>query len=135
MTLRQQQSLFVRLVGLLIDHAYKSGYEMTFADAYRSPELAAANAAAGIGIAKSLHTQRLAVDLNLFRDGRFLANTEDHRALGEWWEALHPLCRWGGRFKDGNHYSLEHEGRRDVADADVSIDAPAPLDSALVNPS
>ena len=105
MTLRQKQSLFVRLVGLLIEHAYRSGFELTFAEAYRTPEQAAANAAAGTGIARSLHTQRLAIDLNLFRAGRFLANTEDHRPLGEWWEALHPLCRWGGRFRDGNHYS------------------------------
>jgi hypothetical protein len=27
--------------------------------------------------------------------------------LGEFWEGLHPLCRWGGRFNDGNHYSIE----------------------------
>lgn len=25
-------------------------------------------------------------------------------------EMQHELCRWGGRFKDGNHYSLEHNG-------------------------
>ena len=53
---------------------------------------------------------RLAIDLNLFRDGAFLQSSEDHRALGEWWEKQHPLARWGGRFMDGNHYSLEHGG-------------------------
>jgi len=49
-------------------------------------------------------------DFNLFKDGVFLQGTEDHRPLGEYWESLDPLCRWGGRFNDGNHYSIEHEG-------------------------
>ena len=114
MTLRQKQSLFVRLVAKLIDHAYALGYELTFAEAYRTPEQARLNATSGKGIANSLHTERLAIDLNLFRDGKYLTATEDHRPLGEWWERQHPLCRWGGRFKkpDGNHYSIEHGGRK-----------------------
>lgn len=31
--------------------------------------------------------------------------------IGLKWEGMHPLCRWGGRFNDANHFSLEHEGR------------------------
>mgnify|MGYP001578391137 FL=1 len=110
MTLREKQSLFVRLVGLLIDRADKLGYELTFAEAYRTPEQAARNAARGIGLANSLHTKRLAIDLNLFRAGAYLTATSDWQKLGEAWERMHPLCRWGGRFGDGNHLSLEHEG-------------------------
>jgi hypothetical protein len=30
--------------------------------------------------------------------------------LGLKWESMGGS--WGGRFNDGNHYSLEHEGRR-----------------------
>lgn len=112
MTLRQQQSLFVALIAKLIDHAYACGYELTFGEAWRTPEQAKLNAASGKGIANSLHIDRLALDFNLFRDGKFLSSTEDHRPLGEWWEQQHPLCRWGGRFKDGNHYSLEWGGRK-----------------------
>lgn len=112
MTLRQQQSLFVRLVGNLIEHAYASGYEFTFGEAWRTPEQARLNAAAGRGISNSLHIDRLAIDLNLFKDGEFLASTEAHRPLGEWWEKQHSLARWGGRFNDGNHYSLSWQGRK-----------------------
>jgi hypothetical protein len=111
-TLREKQSLFVRLVSQLIQRATEMGYELTFGETYRTPEQAILNAKAGKGIKNSLHTERLAVDFNLFKDGRYLAHTEDHMKLGEYWEALHPLCRWGGRFNDGNHYSLEHEGRK-----------------------
>ena len=115
MTLREKQSLFVRLVAKLIDFAYSNGMELTFEECWRTPEQAKANAASGRGISNSLHTQRLAVDLNLFVGGVFIDSSEGHRRLGEYWKTLHPLCRWGGDFKprpDGNHYSLEHEGRK-----------------------
>lgn len=110
MTLRQKQSLFVQLVIQLLLAAHSMGFELTFGETYRSPEEAARLAKLGIGIKNSLHTKKLAIDLNLFRNGKYLSSTESHRQLGEWWEALHPLCRWGGRFSDGNHYSLEHDG-------------------------
>ena len=112
MTLRQKQSTFVALVAQLILEANKRGYELTFGEAYRTPEQAALNAKKGTGIKNSLHTSRLAIDLNLFKEGKFLANTSDHEGLGLYWESLHPLTRWGGRFGDGNHYSIEHEGRK-----------------------
>lgn len=112
MTLGQKQRLFTRMVALLILKAYEWGYEITFGEAWRTPEQARRNAAAGRGIANSLHIDRLAIDLNLFRGGQYLTETEDHRQLGEWWEQQHPLARWGGRFGDGNHYSLEHGGRK-----------------------
>ena len=110
MTLGNQQREFTRLIGRLIEHAYVSGYELTFGEAYRPPEQAALNAAKGTGIKNSLHTRRLAVDLNLFKDGVYLTQSEHWRDLGEWWERQHPLCRWGGRFGDGNHLSMEYGG-------------------------
>ena len=112
MTLRQLQSLHVRLVAKLIEYATSQGYELTWGEAWRTPEQAEINAKKGVGIRNSLHMDRLAVDLNLFRDGHFLSASDDHRPLGEFWESLHPLARWGGRFGDGNHYSIEHNGRK-----------------------
>jgi len=112
MTLGQKQRKFTRMIALLIMHAYENGYELTFAEAYRTPEQAALNAKAGKGISTSLHLDRLAVDFNLFKDGVYLTATEDHRPLGEFWESIGGS--WGGRFSrpDGNHYSLEHGGRK-----------------------
>lgn len=71
-----------------------------------------------VGRKTSSHKNKLAKDINLFKEGKFLTTTEDHRFSGEKWESRHELCRWGGRFKDskgnsdGNHYSLLHNGRR-----------------------
>ncbi len=113
-TLRQKQSRFAGYVALLIQYAAARGYEVTFGEAWRTPEQARANAAAGTGIANSLHVDRLAIDLNLFRDGHWLSSTKAHEPLGEFWESLSVDCRWGGRFTrpDGNHYSIEHQGRK-----------------------
>lgn len=111
MTLGQKQRAFTRMIGLLIEYAYQNGFELTFGDAYRDPRLhGAAGVKLGYGAASSNHKIRLAVDFNLFKDGQFLHATEDHRPLGEYWESLGGA--WGGRFNDGNHYSLEHEGRK-----------------------
>lgn len=112
MTLGDKQRLFTNLLGKLIVWCYEQGYGLTLGEAYRPPETAQYYANKGVGIVNSLHIIKLAIDLNLFKDGNYLSTTEDHLPIGEYWESLHELCRWGGRFGDGNHYSLEHEGRK-----------------------
>lgn len=112
MTLGEKQRRFTELIARFIAWAYDAGYELSFGEAYRTPEQAALNAKAGTGISNSLHTQRLAVDFNLFVDGVYQSTTEAHRPLGEHWKTMDPEARWGGDFKkpDGNHYSLTHQG-------------------------
>lgn len=83
-TLGQKQRRFALLVSRLIDHAYYMGYEVSLGDAYRDPRLHGAHGdKQGYGAARSCHKLRLAIDLNLFRDGKLLADTEGHRPLGE----------------------------------------------------
>jgi len=98
-TLREKQSKFARMVADLIIYAYNHGYEVTLGDAYATE-----------GHKKnSNHYLRLAIDLNLFKDGRYLRETNEHRELGEYWESIGGS--WGGRYGDGNHYSVEYNGR------------------------
>ena len=103
MSLRKEQSKFAYDMGLLINYAYSIGYEITFGDFW----------ARNGHKENSNHYVRLAADLNLFKDGLYLINTEDHKELGEYWKSLDPKNRWGGDFrhKDGNHYSREYQGR------------------------
>lgn len=113
MTLGQKQRLFTSLLAKLIQYAYDNGYELTVGDAYRDPRVfGEVGTQKGYGRSKSNHKVKLAMDLNLFKNGVYLRETSDHLPLGTYWESLHELCSWGGRFNDGNHYSLEHEGRR-----------------------
>ena len=102
MTLREKQSKFAQMVAKLIMTARYRGYEVTLGDAYRDPRCP-------YGSEVSLHKLRLAIDLNLFKDGKYLADGSGHDELHDLWDS------WGGakRIKnDLNHYSLEHEGRR-----------------------
>lgn len=111
MSLLHTQSEFARLVPRLIDKAYEMGFEVTLGDAFRDPRVHGdLGVKQGYGHPRSAHKSRLAIDLNLFQGGKFLPGTEAHRPLGEWWEKQHELARWGGRFNDGNHYSMEFGG-------------------------
>lgn len=109
MTLLEKQQLFASLLPKLLQKAFELGYNITLGDAYRDPRVfGAVGEQRGYGHSKSAHKQRLAIDLNLFKDGKFLVTTEDHKQLGEYWESLGGA--WGGRFNDANHYSIEHNG-------------------------
>ena len=136
MTLGQKQRQHVRMVGQLIAWAYSHGYELSWGEAWRTDEQAEINAMGfegrerlafyierlfpalaakirnnkGNGSRTSLHGDRLAVDLNLFKGGVWLKTLEDYRPLGEMWEAMGGT--WGGRFGDAPHFSITHEGRK-----------------------
>ena len=103
MSTGSKQRKFTRMVADLIIFAYDNGYELTFGDAYRDSRVT-------YGHPESLHRSRLAIDLNLFKDQVYLKTTDDHRELGEYWESIGGT--WGGRFSDGNHYSLAHNGMK-----------------------
>jgi hypothetical protein len=112
-TLGEKQKLFTRLLPGLLNKAHELGFEVTLGDAYRDPRVfGIIGEAQGYGAKSSCHKMRLAIDLNLFRDGKYLTTGYDHQPLGEWWERQHELCNWGGRFNDANHYSLKHAGSK-----------------------
>ncbi|KKL92148.1 hypothetical protein LCGC14_1887600 [marine sediment metagenome] len=112
MRLGEKQELFARLYAEHIVWLYLLGYRVRLGDVF-----------AHDGHRNdSNHYIKLAGDINLFKDGRYLTETEDHRVSGERWESRHDLCRWGGNWDkddhpgepgedDGNHYSLFHHGR------------------------
>ena len=103
MTLGDKQRMFAtELLPLLLIRIGQLGYRVTLGEAWRKGD-------------PLLHGSRLAIDLNLFvwngKRWAYQRTTEAHRPLGEFWESLHPDNRWGGRFKDGNHYSYTHAGK------------------------
>jgi len=112
MTLGEKQELFSRMVPGLMLKAFQLGFEIRLGDAFRDPRVhGELGKKVGYGHKNSNHKNKLAIDLNLrHQDGEMVTDTEGHRELGEWWEKQHELCRWGGRFADGNHYALWHNG-------------------------
>jgi hypothetical protein len=118
MRLGEKQELFSQLLPRLLDEAHRLGYQVRLKELYRPEEMAEIYAKRGVGIKDSVHCIGLAIDFILFRDGQPLWDSIDYTEVGEFWEGVHPLCRWGGRFldykgdpaPDGCHFSLEHGG-------------------------
>lgn len=124
LTLREKQSLFVRLLGQLYLYTTAKAWEFTLADGSIDPlrrgrPLGAANNVKmrfrdTVHMEDGLHYERLAQDLNLFIDGVIHpVDCKEWRELGAVWKGFHPLCRWGGDFEslDFNHFSLTHDGK------------------------
>lgn len=105
MTLREDQVAFVWALAQLITEAHRLGYELTLGEAERPAWVAAIYAVQGKGIRNSFHTKRLAIDLNVFRNGVYLTGADDYRDLGAYWVFLGGT--WGGNFtrQDANHFS------------------------------
>ena len=107
MTLRQKQSRFAYLLGILLVWIYAhKGWEVTLGEGHNDAQVG--------HMPGSLHYQRLAQDLNLFIDGVYIASWHPvWEQIGEFWVNLDSLCRWGGHFdsKDYNHISITEGGK------------------------
>lgn len=104
------QQEFAQAAARLILKAPEFGYAVTGGELERTPQQAALNAAAGKGIAHSLHIERLAIDLNFYKDGVWVTDGTQLADIGAWWKSQGPMYFWGGDFThipaDGNHFSL-----------------------------
>lgn len=108
MTLLEKQFHFAEMTQLLFHFLSLRGYKWKYGDAKRDTRCPYGNP-------RSLHHISLAIDILLFKkatNGKmiYLEQTDDYKEAGEFWESIGGS--WGGRFNDGNHFSLEHEGRK-----------------------
>lgn len=92
------------------------GAQVTFGEAHRPTWVAAEYARRGLGISTSLHTQRLAVDLMLFRNGQYQTDSSAYREAAILWKNIGPafgiIPGAGIDFGDGNHFSCAYGGRK-----------------------
>lgn len=105
--LADKQRQFCFMIGQLIHFVFNNGMAIRFG--------CARCAKPGHHMKNSLHYDGLAVDFNLDirgPDGKWIwtERTVDHQVIGYFWETIGGS--WGGRFNDGNHYSLEYGGRK-----------------------
>lgn len=115
MTGHQKRLLFAECLGKLLTFASLQQIRVQVGEAYRPPETAQLYAQQGRGIANSLHCEKLAVDLLVFRGTTYVADgaAPEYATLGAYWKTLHPLARHGGDFArpDPGHFSIAHDGR------------------------
>jgi hypothetical protein len=118
MKLSKQQQIFALNVAKLIAYIDSRGLGCTLGEAWRPEEMCAIYAKKGKGILHSLHTDRLAIDLNLFSPtGEWLADYAAYKPFGDYWQSLHHQNRWGGCFHDSaglakpdsDHFEMEKE--------------------------
>jgi len=103
--LSDEQWEFLKDVALLIQYAEDNGYKLTGGELYRTMYQQRYYVAHGLSWTyNSYHLKRLAIDFNLFIDGKYTTKRQDYMSLGIYWETLHPKNRWGGRFNDSPHF-------------------------------
>jgi len=109
MSLVAAQAEFLLHMGKLVEYATNAGFQVTAGELYRTPEQQEIYMKTGRSqTMNSLHLQRLAVDLNFFKDGKLVYNKQVLSPLGAFWESLHPLNSWGGngvKLVDTPHFS------------------------------
>lgn len=99
MKLREYQQIFTSNISCLIQFAERSGYRLTFGEAFRTHEQQLLYVQSGKSqTMNSNHLRRLAVDFNVFINGNLTYKWEDIKPLGDYWESLHEKNRWGGDF-------------------------------------
>lgn len=97
MRLSKKQRIFTVMVAKLILWAQARGLELTMGHVWRDSETQRRMVEMKLSkTLKSKHCDRLAIDFNLFVDGKYVSGKEHYRQLGEYWESLGG--RWGGRF-------------------------------------
>ena len=111
MKLSELQQSFASDTVLLFQYILEQGYTFTYGEAMRSAEQAELYAKEGKGIVDSLHCKRLAIDINLFKDGIYIVDVEQYKHFGLFWEHLNPKNRNGYAFKrpDSNHFERNEE--------------------------
>ncbi len=113
MTKTEQRWLFLRALAHLITEASGRGITFCVYTFHRTDEQQKKEIAEGDSLVKrSRHQDWCAVDIFVVRNGEAVwkhAPGDDYTQLGEIWEAFHPLCRWGGRWKklvDAGHFEI-----------------------------
>lgn len=113
MTLRQARCAFSVCVAELVLYAVSLGHEVALDE---GTERLTEKDPTSDHMLNSLHHVGLAQDVLLYINGVYANKTEAYAPLGEYWENLGktknlPLA-WGGRFNDGNHFSMAWAGRK-----------------------
>lgn len=115
MSLTEHQYEFTKDVADLIIYAQIVGIKLTFGEVYRTKYQQVKYVNDGLSnTLLSLHRKRLAVDFNFFVDGKLTYQKEAVQELGDYWESLSPLNKWGGNwksFKDIPHFERNYKGK------------------------
>lgn len=100
MALSDEQWAFLQDVADLIRFAHIAGFKLTGGHLWREADEQARLVADGKSqTMQSRHLQRLAIDFNVFKDGKLTYDKAAVQPLGDYWEGLNEKNHWGGNWK------------------------------------
>jgi len=106
MKLSDKQNEFAVDVTKLLVWLFAHNYKVTFGRA--TDTKAGQKLLFDAGLSKTMnskHLKRLAIDLNIFIDGRLTYSAKKLKPVGDYWESLHPDNVWGGTWGwDAGHF-------------------------------
>jgi len=102
------QQIFSVNIAKLIMYANEMGYGITFGEAFRTQYQQDYYVQKGLSKTKnSLHLNRLAIDLNIFINGKYTEDNFYYKALGNFWESINKLNQAGSLWNwDNNHFEM-----------------------------
>lgn len=99
MTLGQHQEIFAKHVCLLLAKAWELGYAVRLGEMLRPIEMQKIYVEQGRSkTMNSMHLKKCAIDLILLLDNA-ICTRQEIKPLGDYWESLDPLNRWGGSWR------------------------------------
>ncbi len=108
MSMVSEQATFLLDACKLIQFANEKGFQVTGGELFRTPEQQQIYVKTGRSkTMNSKHLSRLAIDLNIFKDGVLLYDVEKLKEIGQYWESLSPNNSAGmfwKSFKDVPHF-------------------------------
>lgn len=99
LTLGEHQEQFAVHFAQLLTKAWELGFKVRLGEVLRPAEMQAIYVRTGRSkTMDSMHLKKCAADLVLLVNG-VIATREQIKPLGDWWESLDPLNRWGGNWR------------------------------------
>ena len=99
MTLGDRQEAFAHDVVSLLSKAWELGFSVRLGEVLRPIEMQQLYVKTGRSkTMDSMHIKKCAIDLVLLIDGQ-VCTREQIKPLGDWWESLSPIHRWGGNWR------------------------------------
>lgn len=117
-SIRKEQEAFLLDFCKLIQWATSQGYTITAGELLRPVEMQEIYVKTGRSkTMNSFHLKKLAGDLNIFKNGKYICTIEELKPLGVFWESLSNKNVWGGNFdrnwtKEDNFKDAPHFERR-----------------------
>ena len=110
MTLLEKQQIFsINVAKLILQSKEIFNIDISLGEAYRTIEQQRIYFNSGKSkTLKSRHMQRLAIDLHIFKEGKWLTNKEDYKPLALIWKNLHTDNDCGYFWDwDLNHFEMK----------------------------